>query len=684
MIRIFVNNIAFYIKKDISVLEALSFLGLRIPRFCYHEALSIAGNCRICLIEIDSSVKLVASCAQPILANMQIFSNTVKVLKARENVLESLLINHPLDCPICDQAGECDLQDQSKVFGGIYTRHIFSKRGVENKIIDPCIKTIMTRCIHCTRCVRFAAEITGKTFLGTLNRGRYTEIGGFISQLQDSSEVSGNVIDLCPVGALTAKPYAFKARPWELRSFETIDLTDGLGSNIYINLKELEVISVLPKNNPLINGQWISNKARFYVDSLQRYRISSGWDKTNSNVGIRPTKIIESLLSNSDISSKHIFMINEDTDLNTLRLLKKMENSAPNQIGVYNTSNFSKRSNYYYQPSTKIKTLDAANSSCFVLIAANIRTECAVINVKLRIKAKNKRINALSFGQRMESTFPVKFINITAGLILDVIEAKNISFSKSIFSKNQPIFLIGESFFKRTSLEINGLTSHLSKFNSNNLIIVINKKSNSEGIIFSNIKSLNSRINSTLKGSFYFCGLDDSLNVRDQLQVVNKKTIWLHTHGSQIATECAYIIPTLSYFESEGVFLNLEKRPQKAVKMLENKNPLTVYSLYEIINIIRELLNISISIKANNVASNALSYMEEIIQNPNKFDQIKPSLSLINNIKNNEIGVCSNYPFKPVISDYYLTNSYSKYSLNMTNYSNKKRIFVNTLLNLNN
>lgn len=275
MVRIFVNNIAFYIKKDISVLEALSFLGLRIPRFCYHEALSIAGNCRICLVEIDSALKLVASCAQPILANMQIFSNTTKVLKTRENILESLLINHPLDCPICDQAGECDLQDQSKVFGGIFSRHYFSKRGVENKIIDPCIKTIMTRCIHCTRCVRFATEITGKSFLGTLNRGRFTEIGGFISHFQDSSEVSGNVIDLCPVGALTAKPYAFKARPWELRSIETVDLTDGLGSNIYVNLKELDIISVLPKNNPLINGQWISNKARFYIDALQRYRISS-------------------------------------------------------------------------------------------------------------------------------------------------------------------------------------------------------------------------------------------------------------------------------------------------------------------------------------------------------------------------------------------------------------------------
>ena len=342
MIRIFVNNIAFYIKKDISVLEALSFLGLRVPRFCYHEALSIAGNCRVCLVEVDTALKLIASCAQPILANMQIFTNTVKVLKARENILESLLLNHPLDCPICDQAGECDLQDQSKVFGGIFTRHMFSKRGVENKIIDPCIKTIMTRCIHCTRCVRFAAEITGQTFLGTLNRGRFTEIGGFISHLSDSSEVSGNVIDLCPVGALTAKPYAFKARPWELRSIETIDLTDGLGSNIYVNLKELQVISVLPKNNSFINGQWISNKARFYVDSLQRYRISNAWVKNNENKNnyVQSLKIIQNLLAKKNDLTKHTFIINEETDLNSLRLLKKLNNVQPNKFEVYNNSKF--------------------------------------------------------------------------------------------------------------------------------------------------------------------------------------------------------------------------------------------------------------------------------------------------------------------------------------------------------
>jgi len=671
MIRIFVNNIAFYIKKDISVLEALSFLGLRVPRFCYHEALSIAGNCRICLVETDSALKLVASCAQPVLANMQIFSNTVKVLKTRENILESLLINHPLDCPICDQAGECDLQDQSKVFGGVLTRHIFAKRGVENKIIDPCIKTIMTRCIHCTRCVRFAAEITGKTFLGTLNRGRFTEIGGFINHLQDSSEVSGNVIDLCPVGALTAKPYAFKARPWELRSIETIDLTDGLGSNIYINLKELQIISVLPKNNPLINGQWISNKARFYIDALQRYRVSSGYIKENNISTVLAPNIVIKNVAKLNRNSKAIFIVNDETDMNTLRLLKKVESARQTQVKVYNISNSFKRTNYYNTITSKVSAIETSASSCFVILASNIRVECAVINIKLRIKTKNKRIQALGLGQRMNSIFPIKFVNITSNLILNIIEGKNKSFSKTIFTKSQPIFLIGEAFFQRFTLDQSNIITHLTRYNPNNTTLIINKKANSESNHLLNIKPLNSKSLKQNNGLLNFYALQDSLKVRKILKETKLKSVWLNTHGSQIATKCNYILPILSYLESEGLFMNLEKRPQKATKMVEN-NSSYVCSLLEFTTLIAKTNNIDIFNKKI-TKLNALHYIDEIIKNPILFDNLVSNFSKLLIIKKKNIGLYSSYPFKPIISDYYLTNSYSKYSLNMVNYSNKQK-----------
>jgi len=212
MIKLKINNFEFFMKSDISVLEACKYAGIHVPRFCYHEKLSIAGNCRMCLVEIEKSPKPVASCAAPVTPNMSVFTNTPLVKKSRENILEALLLNHPLDCPICDQGGECDLQDQAKVFGGDFSRFYINKRGVEDKNCGFLIKTIMNRCIHCTRCVRFGTEIAGIETLGTLNRGKDTEIGTYISQIF-KSEISGNVIDLCPVGALTSKPYAFKARP---------------------------------------------------------------------------------------------------------------------------------------------------------------------------------------------------------------------------------------------------------------------------------------------------------------------------------------------------------------------------------------------------------------------------------------------------------------------------------------
>eukprot|EP01040_Poterioochromonas_malhamensis_P012320 gene12320-34402_t len=232
----------------------------------------------MCLVEIENQEKPVASCVTEIDSNMCIGVDSPFVKKARQNVLESLLLNHPLDCPICDQAGECDLQDQAKEFGNSHSRFFYSKQTVEDKYCGPLIKTIMTRCISCTRCVRFADEIAGINFFGTLNRGVNTEIGSYVIKLFDS-EISGNVIDLCPVGALTSKPYAFKSRPWELKVSDSIDVTDSIGSNIYVNYKENNIIRILPKSNSEINDIIISDKARFCYDGNTYSRIGTVYVK---------------------------------------------------------------------------------------------------------------------------------------------------------------------------------------------------------------------------------------------------------------------------------------------------------------------------------------------------------------------------------------------------------------------
>lgn len=255
MVTIFVNGICMSVPESMTILQACSLLNLDIPRFCYHEKLSIAGNCRMCLVEVNTSRKLVVSCAMPVSDNLSIQTNTLRVRKARESVLEFLLINHPLDCPICDQGGECDLQDLTMIFGSDRGRYYeILKRAVVDKDFGLLIKTFMTRCIHCTRCIRFFVEVCGMLDVGIVGRGGLMEIGTYVDRFFDH-ELLGNVIDLCPVGALTSKPFMFRARSWELVAVETVDILDGMCSSIRIDVVGTKVLRVLPSVNELINEE---------------------------------------------------------------------------------------------------------------------------------------------------------------------------------------------------------------------------------------------------------------------------------------------------------------------------------------------------------------------------------------------------------------------------------------------
>ena len=270
MVIVKVNEQEVEVMAGSSVLQACEQGQVQIPRFCYHERLSVAGNCRMCLVEIENAPKLVASCAVPVMEGMHILTDTPAVKKAREGVLEFLLINHPLDCPICDQGGECDLQDQAMIFGSDRGRFNEYKRTVEDKDCGPLVQTIMTRCIQCTRCIRFMSEIAGTPDLGTTGRGQM-EVGTYI-QKNLTSELSGNIIDLCPVGALTSKPYSFTARSWELIPLESLDPTDAVGSHIRVDTKGSEIMRITPRCYEPINEEWISDKARFCYDGAASHK----------------------------------------------------------------------------------------------------------------------------------------------------------------------------------------------------------------------------------------------------------------------------------------------------------------------------------------------------------------------------------------------------------------------------
>ena len=283
MPKITINGKDIEFESGMTILQACEVAGAEIPRFCYHERLSIAGNCRMCLVEMDKSRKPIASCAMPAAEGMIIKTNTEMVENARKGVMEFLLANHPLDCPVCDQGGECDLQDQSLYYGVDKSRFSENKRFVSEKYMGPLIKTQMTRCIHCTRCVRFATEVAGVPEIGAIGRGENMEITTYLEKSMES-ELSGNVIDLCPVGALTSKPYAFSARPWELKKTESIDVLDAVGSNIRVDTYGWEVKRILPRLNENINEEWISDKTRYSCDGLLKQRLDTPYIKKDNKL----------------------------------------------------------------------------------------------------------------------------------------------------------------------------------------------------------------------------------------------------------------------------------------------------------------------------------------------------------------------------------------------------------------
>ncbi|KAI6670645.1 hypothetical protein NL676_005530 [Syzygium grande] len=386
-IEVFVDGYPVKIPKGMTVLQACEVAGVDIPRFCYHSRLSIAGNCRMCLVEVEKSPKPVASCAMPALPGMKIKTDTPIAKKAREGVMEFLLMNHPLDCPICDQGGECDLQDQSMAFGSDRGRFTEVKRSVVDKNLGPLVKTVMTRCIQCTRCVRFATEVAGVQDLGMLGRGSGEEIGTYVEKLM-TSELSGNVIDICPVGALTSKPFAFKARNWELKGTETIDVTDAVGSNIRIDSRGPEVMRILPRLNEDINEEWISDKTRFCYDGLKRQRLNDpmirGADGRFQAVSWRDALAMVGEVIHKVAPEEIVGVAGKLSDAESMMALKDFLNRmGSNNVmceGNGKHPNADLRSGYILN--SGIAGLEKAD--VFLLVGTQPRVEAAMVNARIR------------------------------------------------------------------------------------------------------------------------------------------------------------------------------------------------------------------------------------------------------------------------------------------------------------
>ncbi len=386
MAKLKVDGIDVEVPNGASVLQACEAVGVEIPRFCYHERLSVAGNCRMCLVEIEKAPKPVASCAYPVADGMVVKTDTTMVRNARRGVMEFLLINHPLDCPICDQGGECDLQDQAYSYGMDHSRYAENKRAVKDKYLGPLVKTFMTRCIHCTRCIRFSSEVAGVPEMGATSRGESMEVGTYIEKAL-TSELSGNLIDICPVGALLNKPYSFTARPWELRKTDSVDVHDALGTSIRVDSRGSEVLRILPRINDAVNEEWMADKGRFSHDGLKRRRLDKPWLRENGR--LRPATWPEAFgaiaAKLNGLAGDRIGAVAGDLcDAESMLALKDLMTS----LGSHNLdcrqdgAALDASNREFYTFNSTVAGIDDADA--ILLVGCNPRREAPVLNARIR------------------------------------------------------------------------------------------------------------------------------------------------------------------------------------------------------------------------------------------------------------------------------------------------------------
>ena len=576
MLKLKVNEIDIEVEEGLTVLQACEQAGVEIPRFCYHEKLSIAGNCRMCLVEMEKSPKPIASCAMPAAEGMVIKTNTETVEKSRKGVMEFLLANHPLDCPVCDQGGECDLQDQSMFYGIDKSRFKENKRYVPEKYMGPLIKTQMTRCIHCTRCIRFATEVAGVTELGAIGRGEDMQITTYLEKAMES-ELSANVIDLCPVGALTSKPYVYEARPWELKKTETIDVMDAVGSNIRVDTYGWEVKRVLPRINEEINEEWISDKTRYACDGLKNQRLDTPYfKKKNKFEKISWKDAYAKIFDKISItSSDKIAGITGDmTNMETLYAIKEFfEKTIKSKNLDSRTENYyvnsKNRNNYIFN--SKIAGIE--DSDLIILIGANPRYEATILNSRIRKAYKKNNIKIYSLGDIGDITYPYIILENSTKIIKDIIHNKH-ELSEIINESKNPIFIIGQSTLKLNSSpyileELKKYLSKINKINNDwNSLNILSNNASTVGSYDLNILSSKNGMNNTLerikKNEFDVLFLFGQENLKFKK---NKEfIIYVGSHGDRGAEMADIILPGASYTEQDGYFTNLEGKIQKAYK----------------------------------------------------------------------------------------------------------------------
>lgn len=562
-----------------TLLQACEEAGAEVPRFCFHERLSVAGNCRMCLIEVKGGPpKPAASCAMgvrdvrggPNGELPEVFTNTPMVKKAREGVMEFLLINHPLDCPICDQGGECDLQDQAMAFGIAGSRYAENKRAVEDKYIGPLVKTVMNRCIHCTRCVRFTTEVAGIAELGLIGRGEDAEITTYLEQAM-TSELQGNVVDLCPVGALTSKPFAFTARPWELNKTETIDVMDALGSAIRVDTRGREVMRVMPRVNEAINEEWISDKSRFIWDGLKTQRLDRPYVRKDGRLqpatwgeAFGAIKHAVAATSGNKIGAiaGDLSSVEEMFALKSLLASLGSANVDCRQDGAALDPSLGRASYLFNSTIEGIEQADA-----LLVVGSNPRYEAAVLNARIRKRWRRGGFPIGVIGEAGELRYNYEYLGSGAETLSDLANGSH-SFVDKLKSAKNPLIIIGQGA--------------LSRADGAAVLAAAAKLATSVGAVteewngFSVLHTAAARVGGLDigfvpgEGGVAAADMVASMDVlfllgADELDLSNKGakfTVYIGSHGDQGAMNADVILPGAAYTEKSGIWVNTEGRVQ--------------------------------------------------------------------------------------------------------------------------
>ena len=567
-----VDNKEIEFQEGMTVMQACELAEVEIPRFCYHDKLSIAGNCRMCLVEMEKSPKLIASCAMPATDGMNIKTNTEIVKNARKGVMEFLLINHPLDCPICDQGGECDLQDQALYYGFDKSRYEENKRAVNNKHMGPLVSTIMTRCIHCTRCVRFSTEIAGVDDLGLLGRGESAEITTYLEKTI-KSELSGNVIDLCPVGALTSKPYAFQARPWELNKTESIDVFDAMGSSIRIDTLGKNTLRVLPRLNEEINEEWISDKSRFAIDGLSRQRIDVPYIKKDGKlVSADWDKVLKKITQEISKRGKEntLALSGKFTDIETLFSAKSFLQSLDSNYFDcrYDNVQFIENQRASYLFNSSIQEID--NAEAILLVGTNPRWEASVLNARIRKAYINNNCKIGLIGKKIDATYKYTHLSDNIDHINDLLNNKS-PFAKELENSKKSLIIIGNSAINyNDGKDVLNICSEIAKkynisnnnFNGFNILQQDISKVGAIDIGFYN-KTFSQNFDQNIKKHIekfkpvVFLLASDEIN----LSILSGAfVVYLGHHGDSSAQFADIILPTPAYTEKTSTYINMEGR----------------------------------------------------------------------------------------------------------------------------